>query len=449
MKNAAFVLACLLALSACGDDTAPDSDAGASDAGPRPDTRGDREDTGAGDPCEGLPEGEGRCDEGATLACIEGRLIRRSCRDGFMCVEADDDAQCECDNVMDDECPRGCGDDPDCAGCTPMCDGRTCGDNGCGGVCGECGGDELCTDEGMCVVPTGLCSNDCKYADDGECDDGGPDSEYDACDYATDCGDCGVREDLPVICTVNYNDDCPDAERCECDMATGQCLCAPGARGDGSLGDDCDEQTDCATGLCLDARCSRPCDNENPCEAPLEECQSFLGLCVAGTCEPNCGGRSCGADGCGGTCGTCGGGDVCVSGQCEAEAGDALACPGSAGQCARGEACCITSPDGSRSRCFEHDSARDSLCQMSANDDGTYGYLGCNGDEDCSGARVCCGNDSTTFCADSCDAPTGAVCDTDTDDCGGDPDLRCCPLSTPLWFSGDYGLGRCLPSSCP
>ena len=26
---------------------------------------------------------------------------------------------------------------------------------------------------------------------DGECDDGGPGSDYDACDYGTDCTDCG------------------------------------------------------------------------------------------------------------------------------------------------------------------------------------------------------------------------------------------------------------------
>lgn len=449
MKSFVWVLGFLVmsALGACGDDTSPDS--GSDDADTRRDARGGGEDTGPGDACEGLGDNEGRCDGGATEACVRGRLIRRDCRAGFMCVEEDDDAQCQCDNAMDDECPRGCSDDPDCAGCTPMCTGLECGDNGCGGECGTCGGDEFCNDDGMCEVPTGLCSNECEYADDDECDDGGPDSITEICDYGTDCGDCGVREDLPVICTVNYNDDCPADQRCNCDEATGSCICAPGARGEGVLGDACDEQTDCATGLCLDAQCSRPCDNENPCEAPLAECQAFLGLCVPGSCETNCGGRTCGADGCGGTCGTCEGGDVCVSGQCEAEAGDALACPGSAGQCARGEACCITSPDGSRSRCFEHDTSRDALCRTSAEDDGTYGYLGCNGDEDCGGSRVCCGGNSTTFCADSCDAPNGAVCDTETSDCGGAAGLRCCPLSTPLWFDGDYGLGRCLPSSCP
>ena len=33
-------------------------------------------------------------------------------------------------------------------------------------------------------------------------------------------------------------------------------------------------------------------------------------------CIPNCDSRNCGSDGCGGTCGTCGDGEVCTSGRC-------------------------------------------------------------------------------------------------------------------------------------
>lgn len=35
--------------------------------------------------------------------------------------------------------------------CTPQCAGKTCGDNGCGGICGECADDEECKD-GACVM---------------------------------------------------------------------------------------------------------------------------------------------------------------------------------------------------------------------------------------------------------------------------------------------------------
>lgn len=39
-----------------------------------------------------------------------------------------------------------------------------------------------------------LCTNSCEYADDGFCDDGGEDSDYDECALGSDCRDCGPRE---------------------------------------------------------------------------------------------------------------------------------------------------------------------------------------------------------------------------------------------------------------
>ena len=38
--------------------------------------------------------------------------------------------------------------------CQPSCDGRTCGDDGCGGSCGECEAEGSCTADGQCVQPT-------------------------------------------------------------------------------------------------------------------------------------------------------------------------------------------------------------------------------------------------------------------------------------------------------
>lgn len=35
------------------------------------------------------------------------------------------------------------------------------------------------------------CSDTCRYARDGECDDGGPDALYDVCALGSDCSDCG------------------------------------------------------------------------------------------------------------------------------------------------------------------------------------------------------------------------------------------------------------------
>jgi hypothetical protein len=37
------------------------------------------------------------------------------------------------------------------------------------------------------------CTNTCSYAYDGDCDDGGPGSDFNLCPYGTDCADCGPR----------------------------------------------------------------------------------------------------------------------------------------------------------------------------------------------------------------------------------------------------------------
>eukprot|EP00966_Prymnesium_polylepis_P084337 1951892-Prymnesium_polylepis.1 len=38
--------------------------------------------------------------------------------------------------------------------------------------------------------PVGVCSDDCQYSGDGDCDDGGLGSEFDGCEEGADCTDC-------------------------------------------------------------------------------------------------------------------------------------------------------------------------------------------------------------------------------------------------------------------
>ena len=45
--------------------------------------------------------------------------------------------------------------------------------------------------------PPGMCSNNCRYASDNDCDDGGPGAEYALCTRGDDCIDCGLRGLLP------------------------------------------------------------------------------------------------------------------------------------------------------------------------------------------------------------------------------------------------------------
>lgn len=40
----------------------------------------------------------------------------------------------------------------DVPSCAPRCEGRVCGDDGCGGVCGTCGGGATCTAMGACTL---------------------------------------------------------------------------------------------------------------------------------------------------------------------------------------------------------------------------------------------------------------------------------------------------------
>jgi hypothetical protein len=54
------------------------------------------------------------------------------------------------------------------------------------------GGGEGGASSGSAAPP--LCSDDCQFAADGVCDDGGPDAAYLDCLYGTDCTDCGPRD---------------------------------------------------------------------------------------------------------------------------------------------------------------------------------------------------------------------------------------------------------------
>lgn len=99
----------------------------------------------------------------------------RSCSTSQDC-----DGQVCCDGLCADSCPRSCSRDTDC---------RT--DQG-----------ELCCTNNAALSPwfgsspprgNSGCTNTCRFAFDGECDDGGPGAVTSICDLGTDCGDCGPR----------------------------------------------------------------------------------------------------------------------------------------------------------------------------------------------------------------------------------------------------------------
>lgn len=147
--------------------------------------------------------------------------------------------------------------------CTPSCEGKTCGPDGCGGTCGSCEGDFLCSN-GACVNPDALCEQ-------GE-------QQCEASDLMT-CAEDGMSWKLLQTCPWGCDDAaCNPEPRC-------QPLCDGKQCGDDGCQGSCGE---CDEGLVCDA-----------------------GVCAPPQCTPECGQRECGDDTCGGSCGLCPQGFTC------------------------------------------------------------------------------------------------------------------------------------------
>jgi hypothetical protein len=122
---------------------------------------------------------------------------------------------------------------------------RVCDDGGPGAGYGDCAYGTDCTDCGTRVWTAPgepLCSNDCEYRADGRCDDGGPSAQSGRCTYGTDCADCGARAEPGS--EVGGGGGAGPGEVC-----TDQCsFAADGLCDDGGVGADywvCDLGTDC------------------------------------------------------------------------------------------------------------------------------------------------------------------------------------------------------------
>jgi hypothetical protein len=157
-----------------------------------------------------------------------------------------------------------CGGDDECK---PLCDGVTCGDDGCGGSCGECGDGTICLEGGClaCDAKANCLGRQC-----------GPDG------CGGSCGACSSEQ--------------------VCDWQSQLCMDKP---------DNCESA--CAPfGLeCGPDGCGGDCG-----ECPLDTlCTQGTYLCQ-GKCDPVCEGLECGPDGCGGLCGQCESGEICDAGVC-------------------------------------------------------------------------------------------------------------------------------------
>ena len=237
--------------------------------------------------------------------------------------------QCLDKECGDDGCGGSCGECPDdaplcqagkcLAGCAPACEDKECGGDGCGGSCGTCGRLTTCND-GQCVdecVPDcqgKACGEEGCGVSCGECDDGL------ACtDQLCDQGICGyaIQTVFCVIAGVCVPSSAEDPEN-----ACAKCLPATTQK-DWTLVEDgaaCGAGKVCYQGVCCDAEgnCEGKECGDDGCGGTCGECAEAQEDCVDGLCicQPHCVGKECGDDGCGGTCGECAEDEECDGGTC-------------------------------------------------------------------------------------------------------------------------------------
>ncbi len=217
--------------------------------------------------------------------------------------------------------------DVDC--CTPQCDGKVCGDDGCGMNCGICAGEQDACIDGECV---------CQPSCDGKvCGDDG---------CGGSCGECEGPQDACVEGQCVCQPTC-DGKACGDDGCGGDCGACEGPQ-DACVDFQCVCQPFCEGVVCGDDGCGGSCGE---CEGPQDACVE--GQCV---CQPTCEGKECGDDGCGGDCGSCEGEqEMCEDFQCVCqpfcegkECGDD-GCGGECGLCSAVESCvdfaCVCSND--------------------------------------------------------------------------------------------------------
>jgi hypothetical protein len=249
--------------------------------------------------------------------------------------------------------------------CKPECGGKQCGPDGCGGSCGTCQPGYSCSGAGLCVAGLpddcngvtfeGCCQgNSLVWCEDGKLT-GGSCDEHPLCGWVGEYGyyDCGTDGTADPAGT--YPLSCPPGT-CAPQCAGKDCgdngcggTCGACAEGMACLAGNCAVLADDCGGITWEGCCAgstlKYCDAGQLVTADCEQMPScgwssdgnfydcgttgaadpagtFVKNCPA--CTPKCGGKQCGDDGCGGSCGTCPAGKTCADGQCVAQGSECL-----------------------------------------------------------------------------------------------------------------------------
>ena len=220
-----------------------------------------------------------------------------------------------------------------CNGCTPEnCGGCCSGDALCVEFpqqtdlkCGAGGTPcKPCPEHHECTAGSCVCTSDCPTAGEKKC----LNNAVYACVVLVDAPPC-LRWTLEKACENGAT--CVDgkceggcnAENCTgCCQADGTCITETSTDNCGINGSTCGycagSCEECINGVCT---CVPQCEGKecgsDCCGGSCGECPGNYN-CVDGNCicQPNCGGKECGDDGCGGSCGSCPDGQNCSGGQC-------------------------------------------------------------------------------------------------------------------------------------
>ncbi|MBM4345754.1 MAG: hypothetical protein FJ100_20465, partial [Deltaproteobacteria bacterium] len=310
----------------------------------------------------------GKCVSGPAPSCDDKNVCTAdSCSKATGCVQTATAGACNDGNACtaNDACQGG-----KCApGTLVTCnDNNVCTDDSCASASGcvyapntknacddgnSCNAGDHCNATGKCVPTSGLNCDDNNPCTDDPCNATGG-CEHKAVADGTACA--GANACITVgkcqsgKCAGNVPVDCDDGNPCTadaCDTKTG-CKYA-------NLAAACDDGDPCTSGdVCQNGACKAGpgCDANAVCTL-----QGWSGVCVCksgfvgngkscAVCKPDCSGKSCGPDGCGGQCGVCGGNQTCTTKglcvcapQCAGKTCGPDGCGGQCGACGKGQAC--------------------------------------------------------------------------------------------------------------
>ncbi len=242
------------------------------------------------------------------------------CHKGI-CIKKPDECQVntDCTNSKKPICDNGiCVEEP----CIPNCNNRECGNDGCGGVCGECGVNQACNSHHQCEVTCTPKTCVELNAVCGDIDNGcGTDINCGSCNATQSCSNNQCVDNCTPKTCAELNAECGDIDNgCGTDINCGTCSATQSCSNNQCV-DNCTPKT-CAE---LNAECG---DIDNGCGTDINcgSCNATQS-CSNNQCVDNCTPKTCAElnaicgdidNGCGTdiNCGSCSATQSCSNNQC-------------------------------------------------------------------------------------------------------------------------------------